>query len=178
MSSLPSCFLGENAIIRHPPLTPQSACGSSYRRLHNPCSGSSKAWGLRNDANTPNARTYYQGAMLSLYSSCTVRSRNNRLNLHASNRPKVTYRLLVCQSHRTGYCSNSNSVALSTFRRNNSYNCTRPNIFRHILSRKYHLRTNPQPNYTPNARDTTGSPTNIHLVTRRRPRQPSPPSTS
>lgn len=133
--SLPS----KNAPIRSPSLITQSPRRSPRRRLNDPRRCTSKTWRLRHYTNTSPTRAPYPTTKLPLYSLRHMRHHNNRTNLPTSDRPQISYRLLIRRSHRPSHWRPSHPNAMRFYRGNNSYNCSRTNILWTLLFSKHKL---------------------------------------
>uniref|UniRef100_A0A663MRG5 Uncharacterized protein n=1 Tax=Athene cunicularia TaxID=194338 RepID=A0A663MRG5_ATHCN len=64
---------------------------------------------------------------------------NNKLHLHAPNRPKVTDRLLLRKPHGASYRRNHNPNPMIILKRPNPNGIARTNLLRAILPSQHHL---------------------------------------
>uniref|UniRef100_A0A8B9ZYW3 Uncharacterized protein n=1 Tax=Anas zonorhyncha TaxID=75864 RepID=A0A8B9ZYW3_9AVES len=93
-----------------------------------------------------------------------MRHFNDQLNLPPRNRPEITDRLLIRQSHRTGHRCRNNPNPLIILRGNNPNNLPRTNLLHTILPSQHKLRTHTQPNSTAHTRPPTPITTHSHLM--------------
>lgn len=133
MSKLHSSISNQNTTIWSPPLTTKSARRSPHCRLHGPSRRSPKAWRVWYNTNPNSTRTSYQRTQLPIYYPGPLRGHYNRNHLHASNRLKIPYCLLVRKSHRPCSRRNPHSNPMGVYRRTNFNNCPRTNLLRPLL---------------------------------------------
>lgn len=133
LNRLPS----ENTPIRGPPLTPKSARRGPNCRIHSPGRRTTKTWRLRHNTNDYYARTNIQKSRVPIYYSSFMGHYHDRVNLSATNRPKIPNCILISKPHRTSSSRNPHPNPLRLYRSHYSDNRTRPSILRIILFSKH-----------------------------------------
>lgn len=151
---------------------------SPNRRLHNFSSHSPKTRRLWYNTNLNYPRPTNKKHSLSIYYTFFMRHSNDQLNLSPPNRPKIFNCLFICQSYSPSHCRHYNSNTMKFYRSYSSNNRPWSNLITPILSSKYQLWTNPQPNHNYSSRPTNNLPTNSHMMTISKSSQPSPSTTN
>lgn len=136
MTSMHNSFYSKNTIVRPPPLTAQSPCRSSHRRINSPRSNPTKTRRLWNitSHNTPKPSNRLYG--ISLHYIISMRNNYNQLNLPPSNRPKISHCILFRQSYSTRHRSHPHSNTLKLYRSHSSNNRPWPYILYTFLPSK------------------------------------------
>lgn len=172
------CLPRKNAPIWRPPLTPQSTCRSSNRRLHDSSRRPSKIRGLWYNTHLNRSRPPNQRTKLPFHHSRLMRNHYSRLNLSTTDRPKISHRLLFSQPHGPSRSGNFNPNTLRIHRGSHPHNRPRPHVLRPFLSSQHQLRTYPQSNDNPCTRPTNGPSSHdclmIHCQSRQSSTTPSP----
>lgn len=154
-------------------MTTKSPCRSTYRRIHNPSSYSTKTRRIWHNTNLNYYRPCNQNNILPIYPTVSMRNNYNQLHLLTTNRPKIPNCIFFRKSHSTSNCSHYNPNTIKLYRSYHTYNRPRTYLLPTILPSKHKLRTNPQPNHNYNPRATNNLPTDSNLMNSSQPSKPS-----
>ena len=157
MGSLSLSLHGKNATLRGSSVTAKGPCRGPNCWVHDSSGSIIKTRGIRNDSNNELPRPPKQYFKLSFYCSSTLGCSHNRLNLLASNGPKITNRLLLSKPYGFSCGRNHNPNPLRTGRCNGPHDRSRTNVLSPLLFSKYQLRTDPQSNNTSHPRPSYGT---------------------
>lgn len=131
--SSPNSIYSQSTPIWPPPMTPQSPCRSTNRRLNITCCPTTKTRRLRYYTSNTTHTARMQLSTLPFPHPSPMRGPNDQLHLLTPNRLKISHCLLIRKPHRTRNRRKHDPNSMIIFRGNNPNNLPRTYIITPIL---------------------------------------------